>query len=389
MIKLQDKWGYLNGILIAFTLLLIGFLFNSMIGGLPWSMPGWPNNLWLVGIFSGVVFIWGLVPGGVWKQTLTQVELYWPGTILLLIASAIWVNIPVENPAYLKLFAVFSGFTFLFLFFYLMLCYALVLVKDIKNWNRKMIFIRTIHIGLILFLASVFLGHADYYQLQMKVGRDRAIFSGINYDDQQLRTPFAVKLMDFQFEGETPGVLLIGDQEMTNDIVTIRNQDEISIGTYSFTLDNYLPKAIKTDAGYQASDTATNGVHAVYVMAKGNDGTQAAEGWITSGSDSYRPLSLPLDDKKLIFTLESQGNRKASIRLFDAVGEFKDFPLDDHSRISYKGWSIKQGKHDVRYGERSPVLDLTLTFDRWLEIRIAGVVLILLSLIGLWVLRKK
>lgn len=389
MIKLSDKWGYLNGILISFTLLLLGFLLDGMIGVLPWSMPNWPNNLVFIAVFIGVAIVWGFLPGGKLKSALTKVEMYWPGTILLLMASAVWVNIPVDNPAYLKLFSLFSGFTFMFLFLYLMLCYVLVTVKSVKNWNRKVVFSLSIHLGLMLLFTSVILGHGDYYQLQMRVGKDRAIFSGQNYDGKQLRTPFAVKFMDFHLEGENPGVSLINENKLSEEIVVIRNQDMISIGDYSVTLNNYLPGAIKTDAGYLASDTAKNAVHAVYALVKAGSEDLLAEGWITSGSETYKPLSLPLINEKLILTLEGRGDRAATIRLFDTPKLFTDYSLDDERPIAYKGWVIEQGDHDLRYGKHSPVLDLTLTFDRWLEVRIAGLILVLISLIGLWFFRKK
>jgi len=384
MIKLQDKWGYLNGILISFTLLLSGFLLDGMIGFLPWSLPVWPDNLVFIAVFIGVALVWGYLPGGQLKSALTKVEMYWPGTILLLITSALWVNIPVDNTAFLKFFSLFSGFTFVFLFLYLILCYVLVMVKSIKSWNRKMTFSLSIHLGLMLLFTSVILGHGDYYQLQMRVGKDRAIFSGQNYDGKQLRTPFAVKFLDFYLNDEISELSIINDKGLSGESIVVGNQAEVDIGMYVVSLSNYLPKAINTYGAYVASDTAINAVHAIYAIVKNKNEEPLAEGWITSGSETYKPLSLTFNDDKLILTLKSQGKRTSVIRLFDTPKLFTDFSLDDKNTVSYKGWRIKQGDHDLRYGKHSPVLDLTLTFDRWLEVRITGVILVLMSLIGVW-----
>lgn len=376
---------WLSGILLALLLMAIGLLLNNVLGGLSMFKPSWPNNVYVYSIVLLIGLAIGVLSDKEWVKQVASLPTMIPSFLILFVSGVLLMIYPLGQG--LPYFSLVVNLPLFLLMVFAILVLGVFIAKKFKAYKgiEKLRFLPLL--GLMLFIIASIGGQYDYYQMDMRIGKDRAIFEGLNHDGIAYRTPFALKLLDIALPDDQVEVALRG-QEVDNkmnvlDVGPVVEGKNQKMGDWSLQLEKYYPRAVVAENEFVPKDTATS-VGAAYVKVLDRANTIVNEGWISSGSARQMPLSLNVDGYCKVSLLYNQDQMYlAQVRLFEEVAVYNDHSLTRSEGIEYKGWDISVNHYDARFGEQSPVLDLNLVFDRWFEVKYIALSILILGLLML------
>ncbi len=90
---------------------------------------------------------------------------------------------------------------------------------------------------------------------------------------------------------------------------------------------------------------------------------------------------LPFAVKLLSAETNDVGGQTANIRFFDTVSEYEDVAIEDATDYRLKGWVVKLIEAKKEGDNSTEFVDLSLVFDRWIELKYIGLALLLISLL--------
>lgn len=386
MERLRKGSFWLSGIFITLLLLAIGFLFDSTFGQLSLFRIQWPTNIYLYLILVVIGVSIGSISRNEFIKQLASISTMLPSMTVLFISGILLLIYPLGDKV--PFFSYINGFPLFLLLVYVVLVSGIFIsinFKTFKGLKKVVVFIPLF--GYLLFVLATVNGQNDYYKMNMRIGKDRAIFEGENYDGKMLRTPFALKLLDFALPNEVVEIALRGqEQDYKLNILqsaNVQDGETLRLGEYTIKVDNYFPYAIKGEDGFVMKDTTTS-VHAAYISVLDKAGVVLNEGWIGTGNKSYMPLFLEVDgEMKLSLLFSSQQSNIAQVRLFETPSKYSDYSLNREESFTFKGWNISIKGFDPRIEGEGQLVDLDLIFDRWLEIKYAGLAIFILGLLAL------
>ncbi len=113
----------------------------------------------------------------------------------------------------------------------------------------------------------------------------------------------------------------------------------------------------------------------------------------------YYQLSMRIGEERALFEAEDtdgkfyrlpfaikllpveDGIDKTMVRLFNTVQDFKDVAIDNETDYRLKGWVIGLKKQVDEVVEMNRLVDLSLVFDRWIELKYISLGLLIVSLL--------
>lgn len=380
MIDTHKGKEFLSGLGISIVLLFLGYISNPILGQFTWFKLLWPTNVYAI----AVVLVFGVIMALVSNSTvLKQLTSFWTmlASMIVVTASGIYLFIfPLKDGT--ALFNYIDGVGLLFVVYYLFFACGNTIIHQLSN---RRWFTVLAYIGFLIFVFSTVVGQHDYYKMQMRTGTDRAIFSGQNFDGSVYRTPFAIKFLGIEMQ-EEPAVLVVLDEsgQMESDSVNASGIGAtllFDINSWKVEIINYLPNAVLSDSGYVASDNKKS-IQAAEVKVFDSNKRLIVEGWISSGMEEHRPRSLNIDGiKSLGLRIPLNTNYKAKLRVFETATKYVDYQIKNGEELKLKGWAITLEEIDERYGSQTPVIDLLLIFDRWIELKYIGLALLFIALL--------
>lgn len=371
----------LSGFLMALLILAIGVVLDSVLGQFSWFKPTWPTNVYVYSIIIFLGLAIGAISNSVVLRQLASGKSMMPSIVILLIAALLLMIFPLGEG--IPYFSLINGLPLTFLLVYLFFVSGLYLslhfskIKGVGGFNVVAM------IGLLIFLFATINGQNDYYKMEMKTGKNRAIFNGRNHDGKVLRTPFALKFLDLSLQDERVYIAAVGTEEHSefNAEDAISEDSHYNVNDCVVNVKSMYLRAVSGAGGFIEKDTI-NSVTAAYISVKDKAGVELSAGWVCSGSDGQLPVLLDVPGKSRVgIIIPNNQPYSASFRLFDTVSKYEDYSLGQGESIGFKGWDISVVGFDQRYGHASPVIDFKLIFDRWLETRYVGLALLLIGLV--------
>ncbi|MCU4175182.1 hypothetical protein [Carboxylicivirga sp. N1Y90] len=382
MVDVNKGKEFLSGLGITIVLLFLGYISNPVLGQFSWFKLMWPSNAY----FVSIIFALGIVIGLLSSSTfLRQLASFWTmlASIVVLFLGAIYLYVfPLKDG--LSIYHYIDGVGIQLLMVYVFFGIGFAIIQGLSAKGGRTWFTALSYVGLLLFIFSTVGGQHDYYKMKMLTGTDRAIFNGVNYDKAIYRTPFAIKFLNIVMQDEPAKLIVVADDgSMVSDSLLGPSLGEsllFSINNWKVEVESYLPKAILTDSGYVES-SKLNTIQAALINVSDASGDSLVNGWLSSGMNDHRPRLLNVDGRNSLgLNLPLTTNYIAKIRVFETVTNYTDYEIKQDEVLKLKGWSIAVAGIDERYGSQTPVVDLLLIFDRWIELKYIGFALLLIGL---------
>jgi len=382
-------WRYKQSFLIAFLILIIGFLIEILSTGYAIKMPSWPFNLLVLIVLAAYIF-------GVhffFKSKIVK----WLSSIPAAISAITVVTfvimlmgfIPqVRKPGFADLIGltdVVKSWPYLLSTVYLLLVLGFTTVKNMKAFNLKNIAFFLNHAGLWIIIAAASLGSADMEKYRMNLVLDRAIFTAEDYNGYQRQMPFALKLTNFNIDEYPPTLGLLNPKtaqlylKKGDKLPEVTTKGAFTLGDWELEIKEYLTSARYNDTTYTVSEDVGSAA-VVYVKAQNILTDETHEGWVTSGNFKMEPEFLPLDSLHSVgMTIPRPQRFSSDIRVFKKIKDYYDINLEVNKPKSIDGWKAYQTGYNEDYGKWSNLSVIELVKDPWLPVVYIGIFMVMIG----------
>jgi ResB-like family. len=373
----QTPWGYAESFLIAFGLLLIGFLLEFTIQSNSGTSIRYPMNLIL-----GAVFLTFLL---VFYRLIRKSNLYHflsgvPASVgaiavltLLVIIMGITPQVSMQEEnliTRLSLNQLTTSWPFLFINLYLLVVLALVIVRKsfpfrLKNWG----FVCS-HLGLWITIFAAGLGSGDLMRLKMDLYTNKTEWKAYDNNGNYYELPLAIKLNDFLIEEFNPKLAVVENEsgklyEATKpSMIMIEDELECRLHDWNIKVDDFLASSGRVGEKYhQMYDFGAAPAAKVSVAVSSSD---TLSGWISCGSFNRPHESLKLDDKySLLMTVPEPKKFSSKVTIFTPDGQKEEQVLEVNKPQSVNGWKIYQLSYDEKMGKYSNLSVVEVVKDPW------------------------
>ncbi|WP_321299646.1 cytochrome c biogenesis protein ResB [Marinifilum fragile] len=373
----QTPWGYAESFLIAFGLLLIGFLLEFTIQSNSGTSIRYPMNLIL-----GATFLTFLL---VFYRLIRKSNLYHflsgvPASVgaiavltLLVIIMGITPQVAMQEEnliTKLSLNQLTTSWPFLFINLYLLVVLALVIVRKsfpfrLKNWG----FVCS-HLGLWITIFAAGLGSGDLMRLKMDLYTNKTEWKAYDNNGNYYELPLAIKLNDFLIEEFNPKLAVVENEsgklyEATKpSMIMIEDELECALHDWNIKIDDFLASSGRVGEKYhQMYDFGAAPAAKVSVAVNSSD---TLSGWISCGSFNRPHESLKLDDKySLLMTVPEPKKFSSKVTIFTPDGQKEEQVLEVNKPQSINGWKIYQLSYDEKMGKYSNLSVVEVVKDPW------------------------
>ncbi|RLD56764.1 MAG: hypothetical protein DRI97_06775 [Bacteroidetes bacterium] len=393
----QYPWGYRESFLIAFFILLTGFLVELISGG-GIRMPAWPVNIAIIVIFIIYFFLvhslikhpivkWLSSP----KAAIASISAF---TLMVLLLGFISQGGNMEDPRLidsLGLTHVISSWPYLMSALYLLVVLGFTIVRRARTFSIKNIAFLLNHTGLWIVVVAASLGSADMWRLSMQLEMKHPVTTAYDSHGQAYNMSFGMQLLDFTIEEYEPQVGLMRNadfmlqMEKGGKLATVKEGTTAELENYSLSFEKYIDKARKYDDIYDTT-SVPGGSHAVYIVATDEQSGQTVEGWVSDGSFNVPASYLTLNNELSVAMTQVRPKEYSSdIRIYHTLDEYEDFYIEVNKPLSIDGWKVYQVGYDELLGRWSERSVIELVRDPWLPVVYVGIFMILFgTLYLLW-----
>lgn len=378
----EKPWRLREGLCIGCGLLLTGLLLQFAAGPINWDLFAWPANA-----IAAAVFVFVSVVAHLLRRRSELVRFHstaYAAASSLLFAVGLTalmgftrqvpaVAASTHSPADLLGLTYMLGFwPFVLIYLWMALILALTLLKRLSRPSLRDIPFVLNHLGLLVVVVCGTLGSADMQRLRLTAGMEFPEWRAVNDRGQMRELPIAVQLEQFKIE-EYPAKVLLANHR-TGHIVSA--QPEVNILK---TIDKAAPVATADSTWYV--DWPSNGaVTALYVEAAGK------RGWLSGGSYLFPTQMLTLNDSLSLAMAEREPKAFVStVHIYTKTGKNIRTSIEVNKPFEVDGWKIYQLDYDHRKGRWSDVSVLEFVSDPWLPVVYAGVGMMLLGALCLFV----
>ena len=386
----QFPWGNRESFLIAFFLMLTGFLIQLLLGG-GVRMPAWPMNIAIILIFIiYFVLVHFLIKHPVVKwlsSTYAAIAAVSAFTVMVLLLGFIPQG-PLEDPRLidkLGLTSVTSSWAYLMCALYLLVVLGFTIIRRIKSFSiRNMAFILN-HVGLWIVVVAASLGSADMWKLTMQLETKHPTMQAYDSRGQSYNLDFGMVLLDFHIDEYPPELGLIRNSDFTlkmekgGKLATVEEGTSTSLEGYTITVVRYIPFAGKYGDVFDTT-SRIGAARAAYVKVEDEGSAQKFEGWVSDGSFGIPASILKLNNELSIAMTQFRPKKyNSDIRIYHDMDNYEDFHIEVNKPATIQGWKIYQTGYDEKMGRWSEISIIELVKDPWLPIVYIGIFMILLG----------
>ncbi len=400
----KQPWGYTESFLIAFELLLVGFIIEILIKGKGVISITKPYNIIIGILFILVLFILRkYFANKKFIKWLSSVQAAVSAITLFTLLSLLLGFIP-QNPAQANRLIDIIGLThvqrswpMLLAGIYLLIVLGLVTLRRLKPYNLKNFGFFLNHAGLWITLFAMTLGSGDLLRLKMKLTENEPATSLVfDNKSKMYNVPFKATLLDFQIEEYPPKIALIETgnfkiiQEATNNLTLIEEGLEVNIKDWKIEVEKYYVNSVNKDSIFIESDMFGAGA-SVLMKVKNTITGKEVSGWLSPGGIIIPFTYLEIDDKYSIALTKPEPKEYSSIVIIeDKNHDIDTVTIEVNKPIKVNGWNLYQVGYDEKMGKWSSFSILEVVFDPWLPIIYIGIFLLIAgALYMIWIGKDK
>jgi hypothetical protein len=373
----QSPWGYAEGFLVAFGLIVIGFLLELTVQSNSGASITYPFNLILgIGFIIVLSVAYVLLRKGRLLKFLSGIPASVGAIVallLLVIVMGVTPQVPIKEEnliSKLSLNQLTTSWPFLFVNFYLLIVLGFVIIRKsfpfkLKNWG----FVCS-HLGLWITVFAGGLGAGDLIRWKMDLQENKVEWRAYDDKGQFYEMPIALKLNDFMIEEFNPKMAVVenvsGELYEVNKPSMVMIEDSLECQLHDW--------KIKVDQFYPSSGRAGDRYHPMFDFGSApaakvkvyNQNTDTLTGWISCGSFNRPHESLKInEDYSLLMTVPEPKKFASKVTVFTPEGEKVEKVLEVNKPQSVNGWKIYQLSYDEKMGKYSTLSVVEVVKDPW------------------------
>jgi hypothetical protein len=375
----KKPWGYAEGFIIAFGLLIFGFIIEIISKGKGITLVQMPWNVVILLIFINLIFL-------VWFYFKENYIIKWLSTIpaavgamsLIIFLVLVMGFFPQEKTGpgiimFIGFNHIATSYPFLFaqIFFFISLGFV-ILRRSIPLTKKNLGFLLN-HLGLWITLAAAGMGAGDLKRLyiNLEAGQD---FTNLAYDanKQTYKLNIALKLTKFNME-EHPAKLLLVETSTGKVIVQegkqmieVYKSNRRQLEDWVVTIDDYKDYAVYRNDKY-VEGNETGATTAAAVTAYNKKMNKTLKGWICSGSFAVPLKVLDLDNRYSLAMSQREAKKYSSrIEYLMKDGSRDSVTIEVNRPVEVGGWKLYQSGYDSNLGRWSRTTIIELINDDWL-----------------------
>lgn len=397
----KHPWSYREGTIITGSVILLGFAFQAISGGILLRPAGFPWNLvsGLIFVFVLVVLFWFLKKHPVVKW-LGSVKAALPAilgfTFLVLLMGFVKQDVPPKSDfiRLLGLNHLVKTWPFILINIYLMILLGVVTLKRLTPFSFKNAGFFVNHFGLFLVLFSTALGSGDMQRLTMKCYENQTEWRAVDTSGKMVELPIAIQLKKFSIDEFRPKLTIVDNTtgqlvlDKGKDQFEMMDRDSFKIADFHVKIEQFLETSGKVGESYYPVNEPGSS-HAALLKVSGSDGEPAVSGWLCSGSYAMQPEALKLNENHSLVMIPAEPRKFSSeldIRIKN--GENVTTTIEVNKPFSIAGWTIYQLSYDTELGRWSNLSVLELVRDPWLPVVYLGIFLMMAGAIFLFISGK-
>lgn len=393
-------WGYPEAWIIIGGLLLIGYLWQFILGHIP--VGGFTHSLSITILFvllfiaiyvgvrgsSRIIKKRGQPP--VWVQfllspaaTISAITAF----LITLLIMGFTTQAPPQVTANLSGFLHKSGWSsmvhsypFVQLYLYFLLILGSISVRRLMRFTftlREIGFLIN-HLGLFCFLSFALLSGGVMKRFTMILEQNQVEWRGLNYHDNKLvELPLALTLKEFHMDEYPPNLSLLDSR--SGELIKKDGQyDFISVDTafttgslsdWEVRINEYLPLAapILTDEEIVFKEFGSSGA-APAVKITASRHKESYTGWVSCGSYlfPYRALALP-DSISIVMPYPEPRQYYSEVEYIHKNGVVGEGVISVNNPLKVGDWYIYQLNYDQEKGRWGISTELELVYDPFIR----------------------
>ena len=403
----KQPWGYAEGWAISIGLFITGVILQMTTGKVDATLFQYPLNA-----IAGGVFLFFLIM--VYAASRKAAALQWfyslTASITSLTAWMVLVIImgltrQVAPSATVTHGGLLSGlgfmqmtvsWPFMLLFLYFLSVLGLVTIRKISRFKWKDVPFILNHAGLFITLLAAILGNGDLQRLRMTVPQGEPEWRATDEAGEMQELPLAIELKSFTIDEYPPKLLVIDNAD--GKALPKKNPENIlvestplsgSLLDWEIEVTDLLPMAAcvpgKDTVNFVAfhSEGATT---ALYVTARNKASGVEKSGWVSCGSFMFPYKALRLSEQTSLVMPEREPQRFVSaVTVYTQTGDVVEDTIEVNRPLKISGWNIYQLSYDETKGRWSDVSVFELVRDPWLPAVYAGIIMMVLGAVCLFV----
>lgn len=380
--------GYKESFILAFGLVIIGFIIELISSSSGFILPSWPFNIIILVATGTYIAVtqnyWSDNPVIKWLSS-TQAAIVSISIVTVLVL--IMGFVPQTNPG--NSLADKIGFThivhswpFILSSLFLLIVLGFTTVRRILPFSVKNFAFFLNHFGLWLILAAGFIGSSDSSTLMMQVSEGQKSAQAYDKNQNSIVLPFAIQLNDFKIEEYEPQLVFVKaiNGKIVNEetkMFSINSDNVTNIKNYEIGTGLYLKSAYYSNNQFEKSEEEGS-APAAYLKIKDNNSGFVTEGWVSCGSYKIPSTSLELNNNYFIAMNEPSPKKFTSeITVFERNKPAYDKTLEVNKPFKIQGWKTYQLSYDVEKGKWSKISVFELVRDPWLFVVYIGIFMVL------------
>ena len=260
---------------------------------------------------------------------------------------------------------------------------------------RKLPFLLN-HAGLFIVLLTATFGSADLQCLKMITRLGQAEWKATDKNGNLVELPFAIELNDFTISEYPPKLILIDNE--TGQPLPVDGPEHLLLedGVESGKLIDWevsvlrsIPMAapVVTEDSLKFTEFHSMGAtYAAYLKVTNMKTGRIKEGWVSGGSFVFPYKALSLTGEYSLVIPEREPERFVSdVTIYTQKGEVLHDTVEVNHPLKVDGWDIYQLSYDETKGRWSDVSIFELVRDPWLPFVYAGIIMMMLGAVCLFV----
>jgi hypothetical protein len=395
----QSPWGYIESFLIIIVLLLGAILFE-LIQQKPAPTISWPINIIFVFFFAGLSINLHILSKKYKKIAWFSSIPASIGAIILFVSVSLFMALIPQNPQAKSLYFIYNvtqSWAYYIAIFYFLIVLGMVTIKRLYPINHRNIGFALNHLGLWITLSTASLGAGDMQKYTMELHKDKLIWYAYDKNMQAYDMDFSIKLNNFSIDEYPSKIAFVqartGEFLIENGKKAIIELDTIhpmKFRNLLISVQKYYKSSSLINGGYISKiDYGTT--QSCYVSVTNTKTHKTINGWIGSGSVSYGPTYLILEDSVIIALLQPEAKKFSSdVTIYSNNGKAEKKTLEVNKPIKINSWKVYQTSYDERKGKWSEISIVEIVKDPWLPFVYVGLFLMILGALYLiWFGRKK
>ena len=402
----RKPWGVVEGVLICVGLLVVGVALQLSIGNINWSSFAFPLNIVILAIYLlSVSILYALRQRIYFIRWAMSFYAAIPSIVTVVVMTFLMglirqVPATVNNGDVLGFSKMVSCWPFVLIYWWMATILGLISIRRICNFNIKQIPFLCNHLGLFVVLVCGVLGSADMHRVTMHTKVGKAEWRVVDQRGDVHELPLAIELKDFIIDEYPPKLMLISNENGKPLTETQPEQMLVEDDSAKGVLNGWdveVLDVLDMAASMVVNDTikyvnwhSVGATSAVNVRATLPDGNVVREGWVSCGSFAFPYQALRLNDELSLIMLEREPKRFASeVVLYGQSGVKMDTVVEVNKPVEVEGWKIYQLSYDEEKGRWSDVSVFELVSDPWLPWVYAGIIMMILGVIFMFILSSK